>query len=133
MATEMIGEAGVTLNAEAHANRFRSHAKTTDRRARDWTAAWVAWIEIEIEKAPAAPARAAPVASTWNGPDALSAAIAAEMGADRAGSYLGRCVWGADRTVVAPNGFVADALTNGAPEALAANDAQVVVAGRAVA
>lgn len=132
-AAQEIQAAGVTLDAVDQAKRFRSYALTQDRRVADWDAAWRGWIEIEIGKAPAAPAVAAPLPSTWNGPEALAAAIAAEMGAARAGSYLGRCVWGADRTVVAPNGFVADALTNGAPEALAANDAQVVVAGRAVA
>lgn len=134
-AVEIISAAGVVLDAADHAKRFRGHALAQDRRAADWRAAWRSWIEIEIGKAPAAPVAAPPLPSAWNGPADLAADIRKEMGAEQAASYLNRCTWQEVpvRAVVAPTAFVADALTAGAPEALAAHGAQIIVAGRAVA
>lgn len=88
-----IGAAGVVLDASAHAKRFANHARTKDRRERNWPAAWRGWIDIEIERAPAAakPQPEGPV--TWNGPDEIRRAVlyAYPKGAD---AYLRQyCTW----------------------------------------
>jgi len=45
-------EAGAAVKISAEADRFRNHAAQTDRRARDWSAAWRNWILNAIERAP---------------------------------------------------------------------------------
>ena len=45
-------DAGAAVKISAEAERFRNHAAQTDRRARDWMAAWRNWILNAIERAP---------------------------------------------------------------------------------
>lgn len=45
-------DAGAAVKVSAEAERFRNHAAQTDRRARDWMAAWRNWILNAIERAP---------------------------------------------------------------------------------
>lgn len=46
-------DAGAAVKITSEAERFRNHAAQTDRRARDWPAAWRNWILNAIERAPA--------------------------------------------------------------------------------
>lgn len=46
-------EAGAAVKIRNEAERFRNHAAQTDRKARDWSAAWRNWILNAIERAPA--------------------------------------------------------------------------------
>lgn len=47
-----VADAGAAVKITMEAERFRNHALTNDRRARDWAAAWRNWIVMAIEKAP---------------------------------------------------------------------------------
>lgn len=46
-------DAGAAVKITNEAERFRNHAAQTDRKARDWSAAWRNWILNAIERAPA--------------------------------------------------------------------------------
>lgn len=109
-----IAEAGVTLDAAAHAKRFRNHAETKDRRERNWPAAWRSWIDIEIEKAPKAPASASPpsLVEPFPGPPELRSAVVAERGEDWTRAHLDRCGWRdlPDKAITSPNRFLLDTL-----------------------
>lgn len=48
----MAAAAKVVLDIPRQASRFRGHAETNDRLARDWRAAWRTWVEKSIETAP---------------------------------------------------------------------------------
>lgn len=47
--------AGVKINIQFQAERFQNHAQTTDRRCRDWGAAWRNWVSSAIERAGGSP------------------------------------------------------------------------------
>lgn len=109
-----ISTAGVALDAASHAKRFRNHAETKDRRERNWPAAWRAWIDIEIEKAPEAPPKSAPAAKVepFPGPPEVRAAVVAEQGEDWTRAYLDRCGWRdlPDKAITSPNAYLLDSL-----------------------
>ncbi len=93
-AEAMVADAGVQLDVAAHVRRFRAHALAQDRRAVDWNAAWVGWIEIEIAKAPAAvtpKAEAEP--SKWPGPQDIWRLAVDRKGEAWARGYVGRCAF----------------------------------------
>lgn len=117
-AVAMITDAGVTLDAEAQAKRFRGHAKTHDRRVRDWPSAWIAWIGIEIEKAP----KSAPVgakAAAWSGPPEILAKVLACPEGKRLAAFLRSCDYRpTPPAVTSANAFAIETLQAGAGEAL---------------
>lgn len=59
-----VADAGAAVKITMEAERFRNHALTNDRRARDWAAAWRNWIVMAIEKAP-------PLSSAGPKPDTI--------------------------------------------------------------
>jgi uncharacterized protein YdaU (DUF1376 family) len=134
LAEGWVAAARVTLSVGEHAKRFRNHAATNDRRVRDWPAAWRAWIDIEIGKAPAVANSAAAAPMAWNGPADVWAAVADAMTEPKARSYLGICTWQEVpfQAVIAPQEFCAEQLTKGAGQALAGRGVRILVkAGRA--
>lgn len=52
-AVVQVSEAGKAVKISTEAEKFRNHAAQTDRRARDWPAAWRNWIINACERAPA--------------------------------------------------------------------------------
>lgn len=138
-ATDSADTAGKAINADREADRFRNHADQTDRRCRDWGAAWRNWIIDAVEKAPAkatpkGPAAQAP-APAFTGPADLRAAAVAKAGPDFAVGYLDRCIWleTPDRSLVAPNQFIADRITRDIRPVLREFGVSVVVQAGAAA
>jgi hypothetical protein len=87
--------AGKNLDVAVQADRFRNHAEQTDRRCRDWRAAWRNWIGSSIERAPASaykPQAGAPVS--------LEAAI--DIWRSRMRELTGPMRWWDDRWGVKP-------------------------------
>lgn len=109
------GAAGVRLEVAARARRFANHARTKQRRERNWPAAWRAWVDIEIESAPPVTPGARPAKVSWLGPrDVWDAVVASRPAGDGEGfaiSWLAPCRWAdAERRLVATSRLVFDKL-----------------------
>lgn len=128
-----IAEKGVDLDVLDQAERFRNHAQQTDRRCRDWRAAWRNWVLGSCQGAPKAKGGGKAVALAWAGPAAVRAAVERGFGdAALAGSYLASCR--ADetaRTLVSANGFTVEKLRREAGRELAAAGWRVELEGGA--
>ena len=88
-AEQTVAAAGVKLSVTSQARRFRRHAEAKGRQERDWSAAWLGWVENEVEKAPAEPTEAAPAAATWLGPPEVLAILTAHQ----LGGYAAYLTW----------------------------------------
>lgn len=107
-----IAEAGATLNAVAHAKRFRNNALTKNRDVENWPAAWRQWVDIELETAPKAEAKPPATAvevQGFDGPAELRAALVRARnpgGGAWAVSWIDPCKWDeAERALIPPTPF----------------------------
>lgn len=103
------------VDAGLQAERFRNHADQTDRRCRDWAAAWRNWIAGVVERDGKAGAvqglQVAPIAP-WTGPAALRAKIADLTTEAFAASYVDTTTYDAERRLlIAVNAVYAAKLT----------------------
>lgn len=114
MGRDKLRAAGVDLDVNSQADRFRNHAEQIDRRCRDWTAAWRNWIGTAIDRAPKRPGAATPAAVAackFPGPAEIRADVAHYAREDFTMKTLDRCGWReADRTITAPTTFTAERL-----------------------
>jgi uncharacterized protein YdaU (DUF1376 family) len=125
-------KAGLDLCARHHAERFRNHAAQTDRRCRDWGAAWRNWVLKQIgdapKKAPAAPVAPAP-AAVFSGPPELRADVVAMKGEPWTRNYLDRCTWRdvPRRALITTNSLVVDTLRRELGRTLSAHGVTVLL------
>jgi hypothetical protein len=129
-ARSALASAGVSLDPETLAKRFRNHALAEDRRVRDWSAAWRNWVDIEADRGPkaaASPAEAMPE-FVFAGPPELLADIVAKMGEPWARSWLRRCEWQdvPRKALISANSFVVSTLRRELARTLSAHGVTVL-------
>jgi uncharacterized protein YdaU (DUF1376 family) len=121
-----VSEAGVVVNVENQARRFRTHALTSDRRCRNWIQAWRGWIDISIDGAPQAATTGSAAAPAWTGPAEIKAMFAKHPDS-RMAAYLDRCTWRADPpAVLSTSGHFVDTLKGEFGPALRARGIEVI-------
>lgn len=127
-AREAVRVAGVTLDVERQAVRFRHHAKQKARRLADWREGFRGWIENAAADAPKAKPAPTPVSvPAWPGPSDLWAAVVGRMGEGWAGAYLGHCRWvDVPRGIRPRNGFAAEQIRREISPLLSKFDVRVI-------
>lgn len=133
-----LREAGVNIAADLQAERFRNHALQTERRCRDWAAAWRNWIIGVIEKTPKsavvaplfAVAQTAPL-STFPGPAALRASVVEVADESFAVKFIDPAGWRAeDRTLIARNAYAAAEISRDLRQWLVRMNVRLEIAGQ---
>lgn len=112
---------GAEIDPRRQAERFRNHALQNDRRCRDWRAAWRNWIDTAAEDAPkrsaVGPVTLASIPKFPNAP--IRDFVVKAHGEPFAVSYLDPCQWSdvdGQRTITAPNTWIAKKLGEAVPE-----------------